>query len=85
MTTAAEPRRSFDGAAEVYHKIRPSYPVPMFADLFRLLPVAAKLCEALPSPALTVTIGDFEEVDVGEHRFDAVFAATAYRWISRKA
>lgn len=43
------------------------------------------LREVLPSPALTVTIGDFEEVDVGEHDFDAVFSATAYHWISPKA
>ena len=116
---AAEPRRSFDGAAEIYHGIRPSYPAPMFEDLFRLLPghpailevgpgigqatrdllsrgatvhaieigpaMAAKLREALPSPALTITIGDFEEADVGEHVFDAVFSATAYHWISPKA
>jgi protoporphyrinogen oxidase len=26
--------------------------------------MAARLREALPSPALTITIGDFEEVDV---------------------
>lgn len=118
-SAAAEPRRSFDGAAEIYHGIRPSYPAPMFEDLFRLLPghpailevgpgtgqatrdllsrgatvhaieigpaMAAKLREALPSPALTITIGDFEEVDVGEHVFDAVFSATAYHWISPKA
>ncbi|MBO0804104.1 MAG: methyltransferase domain-containing protein [Nocardiopsaceae bacterium] len=47
--------------------------------------MAAKLREALPSPALTITIGDFEEVDIGEHGFDAVFSATAYHWISSKA
>jgi trans-aconitate methyltransferase len=47
--------------------------------------MAAKLREALPSPALTITIGDFEEADVGEHVFDAVFSATAYHWISPKA
>jgi trans-aconitate methyltransferase len=116
---AAEPRRSFDGAAEIYHRIRPNYPAPMFEDLFRLLPshpailevgpgtgqatrdllsrgatvhaieigpsMAAKLREALPSPALTITIGDFEEADVGENGFDAVFSATAYHWISPKA
>ena len=29
--------------------------------------MAAKLREALPSPALTITIGDFEEADVEEH------------------
>jgi SAM-dependent methyltransferase len=118
-SAAAEPRRSFDGAAETYHGIRPNYPAPMFEDLFRLLPghpaileagpgtgqatrdllsrgatvhaieigpaMAAKLREALPSPALTITIGDFEEVDVEEHGFDAVFSATAYHWISPKA
>ena len=115
----AEPRRSFDGAAEIYHAIRPSYPPPMFDDLFRLLPsqptvlevgpgtgkatgdllrrgarvhaveigpaMAAKLREVHPSPALTVIVGDFEEVDLGEHGFDAVFSATAYHWISAKA
>ena len=118
-SAAAEPRRSFDRVAEIYHGIRPNYPAPMFEDLFRLLPghpailevgpgtgqatrdllsrgatvhaieigpaMAAKLREALPSPALTITIGDFEEVDVGEHVFDAVFSATAYHWISPKA
>jgi trans-aconitate methyltransferase len=47
--------------------------------------MAARLREALPSPALTITIGDFEEVDVGEHGFDAVFSATAYHWISPRA
>jgi SAM-dependent methyltransferase len=115
----AEPRRSFDGAAEIYHGIRPSYPPSMFDELFRLLPshpailevgpgtgqatrdllsrganvyaveigpaMAAKLREVLPSPALTVIVGDFEEVDVKEHSLDAVFSATAYHWISPKA
>jgi SAM-dependent methyltransferase len=114
----AEPRRSFDGVAEIYHGIRPSYPPPMFDELFRLLPshpailevgpgtgqatrdllkrganvyaveigpaMAAKLREVLPSHALTVMVGDFEEVDVEEHSFDAVFSATAYHWISPK-
>ena len=47
--------------------------------------MAAKLREVLPSPALTVTIGDFEEVDLEEHGFDAVFSAAAYHWISAKA
>src|SRR5580693_10029375 len=97
-TPSSEQRRSFDGAVEIYHEIRPGYPASMFADLFRLLPahpailevgpgtgqatrdllgrgatvhaleigpaMAAKLREVLPSAALTVTIGDFEEVDV---------------------
>jgi len=47
--------------------------------------MAAKLREVLQSPALTVTVGDFEEVDVGEHGYDAVFSATAYHWISPRA
>jgi SAM-dependent methyltransferase len=114
----AEPRRSFDGAAEIYHGIRPSYPPPMFDELFRLLPghpavvevgpgtgqatrdllsrganvyaveigpaMAAKLREVHPEPALTVIVGDFEEIHLEEHAFDAVFSATAYHWISPK-
>ena len=47
--------------------------------------MAAKLRAVLPSPALTVTVGDFEEIDVKEHSLDAVFSATAYHWISPKA
>jgi SAM-dependent methyltransferase len=116
---AAEPRKSFNEVAEIYHEIRPSYPPAMFDDLFRLLPsrpailevgpgtgqatrdllgrgavvhaieigpaTGAKLREVLPSSALTVTIGDFEQADVPEHSFDAVFSATAYHWISPKA
>jgi SAM-dependent methyltransferase len=119
VPSTAEPRRSFDGVAEIYHGIRPSYPPPMFDELFRLLPsrpaileigpgtgqatrdllsrganvyaveigpaMAAKLREVLPSPALTVVVGDFEEVDIEEHGFDAVFSATAFHWISPKA
>ena len=115
----AEPRRSFDGVAEIYHGIRPGYPPRMFDELFRLLPsrpavlevgpgtgqatrdllsrgasvyaveigpaLAAKLREVLPSPALTVTVGDFEETGLAEQGFDAVFSATAYHWISPKA
>jgi SAM-dependent methyltransferase len=119
VTPPAEPRRSFDGAAEIYHEIRPSYPLPLFDELFRLLPsrpvvlevgpgtgkatgdllsrgasvyaveigpaMAAKLREVHPSPALTVIVGDFEEIDLEEHGFDAVFSATAYHWISPRA
>ena len=44
--------------------------------------MAAKLRAVHPSPALTVIVGDFEEVDLEEHGFDAVFSATAYHWIS---
>jgi SAM-dependent methyltransferase len=116
---AVEPRRSFDGAAEIYHVIRPTYPPSMFDELFRLLPrhplilevgpgtgkatgdllghgasvyaveigpaMAAKLREVHASSALTVVVGDFEQVDLEEHGFDAVFSATAYHWISAKA
>src|ERR1700751_3957784 len=119
LPSPAEPRRSFDGVAETYHGIRPSYPSPLFDELFRLLPshpailevgpgtgqatrdllsrgagvcaveigpaMAAKLREVLPSPALTVAVGEFEEVDVEENGFDAVCSATAYHWISLKA
>ena len=38
---AAEPRRSFDGAAEIYHGIRPNYPPSMFADPVHLNPPGA--------------------------------------------
>jgi SAM-dependent methyltransferase len=116
---AADQRRSFDSAAEIYHGIRPNYPAQMFDELFQLLPgrpavlevgpgtgqatrdllsrgatvhaieigpaLAAKLREVLPSSALTITIGDFEEVDVEERSFDALFSATAYHWISPKS
>lgn len=47
--------------------------------------MAAKLREVHPSPALTVIVGDFEEIGLEEHGFDAVFSATAYHWISAKA
>jgi SAM-dependent methyltransferase len=47
--------------------------------------MAAKLREVHPSPALTVIVGDFEETDLEERGFDAVFSATAYHWISQKA
>lgn len=114
--SAAEPRKSFNSAAEIYSEIRPNYPSPMFDDLFRLLPsrpailevgpgtgqatcdllgrgaivhaieigpaTAAKLRDVLPSRALTITVGDFEEVSIEEHSVDAVFSATAYHWIS---
>ncbi len=46
---------------------------------------AAKLREVIPSPALTITVGDFEVADVEVGRADAVFSATAYHWISPSA
>jgi SAM-dependent methyltransferase len=47
--------------------------------------MAAKLREVNPSPALRVIVGDFEEIELEDHGFDAVFSATAYHWISAKA
>lgn len=47
--------------------------------------MAAKLRAVLPSPALTVMVGDFEEVELADQGFDAVFSATAYHWISPEA
>ncbi|MBV9358539.1 MAG: class I SAM-dependent methyltransferase [Chloroflexi bacterium] len=115
----ADPRKSFDPAAEIYDEIRPSYPAALFDDLFALLPphprilevgpgtgqatrdllrrgavvqaielgpgMAAKLSSNLPSDALRVTVGDFEQVAIPDGSMDAVFSATAYHWISRAA
>jgi SAM-dependent methyltransferase len=47
--------------------------------------MAAKLRLVHPSPALKVIVGDFEEIHLEEHAFDAVFSATAYHWISPQA
>jgi Dimethyladenosine transferase (rRNA methylation) len=44
--------------------------------------MAAKLREVVPSNRLTVTVGDFEEVQIDAQSLDAVFSATAYHWIS---
>ena len=45
---AADPRKSFDRAAETYSEIRPSYPSNMFDDLFRLLPARPRILEVGP-------------------------------------
>src|SRR6267378_2450857 len=45
---AADPRKSFDKAAETYHEIRPGYPSRMFDDLFRVLPVRPRILEVGP-------------------------------------
>jgi SAM-dependent methyltransferase len=45
---SADPRRSFDGVAETYHEIRPTYPPRMFDDLFGLLPVGPLILEVGP-------------------------------------
>lgn len=39
---------SFDGAAEIYNEIRPSYPPAMFNDLFHLLPPRPVVLEVGP-------------------------------------
>jgi SAM-dependent methyltransferase len=47
--------------------------------------MAAKLRQVLPAEQLRVTVGDFETVPSDRGRFDAVFAANAYHWITRGA
>jgi SAM-dependent methyltransferase len=44
----ADPRKSFDPAAEIYDEIRPSYPAPLFDYLFGLLPPRARILEVGP-------------------------------------
>lgn len=46
---------------------------------------AAKLRSNLRSDRLSVTVGDFEELDLPQSSADSLFAATAYHWISPKA
>ena len=43
-----DPRRTFDGVAEVYHAIRPGYPPSLFDDLFATLPDAPQILEVGP-------------------------------------
>lgn len=47
--------------------------------------MAAALRENLPTDRLAISIGDFEELDLGERSADAVFSATAYHWIAPAA
>lgn len=47
--------------------------------------MAAKLRSNLPSDQLQVSVGDFEQLALTTGSTDAVFAATAYHWISRAA
>ena len=47
--------------------------------------MAIKLREVLSTPALTITIGDFEHVTIPPRRADAVFSASAYHWITPRA
>ena len=46
--SAADPRKSFDNAADTYSEIRPSYPSNMFDDLFRHLPARPRVLEVGP-------------------------------------
>jgi SAM-dependent methyltransferase len=48
MHPTADPRKSFDPAAEIYDEIRPSYPAPLFDCLFGLLPPRAHILEVGP-------------------------------------
>jgi SAM-dependent methyltransferase len=48
MPPAADPRLSFDPAAEIYNEIRPSYPAAVFDDLFDLLPPHPNILEVGP-------------------------------------
>jgi ubiquinone/menaquinone biosynthesis C-methylase UbiE len=43
-----DPRRSFDGAADIYGEVRPNYPSVMFDDLFRCLPASPLILEVGP-------------------------------------
>jgi len=47
--------------------------------------MAAKLREKHVSDRLQVSVGDFEVLDIEPASADAVFSATAYHWISRRA
>jgi SAM-dependent methyltransferase len=44
----ADPRRSFDVAADIYDEIRPTYPAALFDDLFDLLPPRPNILEVGP-------------------------------------
>jgi hypothetical protein len=112
-------RLSFNEVADVYDRVRPSYPAELFDELFSLLSprpqiievgpgtgkatmdllargasvlgveigpaTAAKLRSNLPSDRLRISVGDFEVLEFAEAAADAVFSATAYHWISRRA
>ena len=45
---AADPRLSFDPAAEIYDEIRPNYPPALFDYLFKLLPTRPNILEVGP-------------------------------------
>jgi SAM-dependent methyltransferase len=41
-------RQSFNNVADIYHRVRPGYPDPMFVDLFSLLPMHPRVLEVGP-------------------------------------
>jgi SAM-dependent methyltransferase len=47
--------------------------------------MARRLRSNLPSERLTVSVGDFETIDLAAESADAVFSASAYHWISPAA
>lgn len=47
--------------------------------------MATKLRSNFPTDRLSVTVGDFEQVEIAQSSVDAVFSATAYHWISPQA
>jgi SAM-dependent methyltransferase len=47
--------------------------------------MAAKLRDNLASDRLTISVGDFEQLAVEPGSADAIFAATAYHWISSRS
>lgn len=48
MSPPGEARRSFDAVADVYDRIRPSYPGELFDELFRALPPSPAIIEVGP-------------------------------------
>jgi SAM-dependent methyltransferase len=116
---ARDPRLTFGTVVDVYDEIRPTYPAPLFDELFALLPALPEILEVgsgtgqatrdllargavvhaieispsmarrlrsnLPTERLTVSVGDFETIDLAEQSVDAVFSASAYHWISPAA
>jgi SAM-dependent methyltransferase len=48
VPSAADPRLSFNQAAEIYDEIRPGYPAALFDDLFAMLPARPSILEVGP-------------------------------------
>jgi hypothetical protein len=47
--------------------------------------MASRLRSNLPTQRLTVSVGDFETIDLAPESVDAIFSASAYHWISPEA